>query len=262
MRFSLFRFASLSVGVFALTACVSTGPSKAPEVSATPVNGKTITYKVPDSDNVIGGRGFVKDVSFPSMSRFGGGAHYERLYFQDKTSSSFVVHRRVDNGTAGSGIKYTVEYEVDNGDSVYSLILNPKEYTTYQQGLVGKYPVPNYGEDDLHKTLMSGALSYKIELDSPYGSESVYANFRRLVKHDSFRPGEKDPVTGKIFKDRFVLTNRGHKVRFVVETYPYRDGSKAVVYATVHGSETSENVVDFSIIIDEIRRKLEEVVNA
>ncbi|MDY0212853.1 MAG: hypothetical protein RBR06_07585 [Desulfuromonadaceae bacterium] len=262
MKSMLYRIATFSLSAFALAACVSTGPNKAPEISATPISIEAITYNVPNSEGVIRSGGLIKDLSFPSMSRFIGTGHYERLLYQDKTPSTFVVHRRVDNGTAGSGIKYTVGYTVTDSNSGYSVSLKPQEYITYQQGLIGKFPIPNYGVSDLRNTLASSTLYYKFDIDSPYSSESVYANFLRLVKHVSFRPGEKDPVTGKIFKDRFVLTSRNNEVRFVIEAYPYRNGSKVIVSAAIPGAETSQNVIDFGVLIREIEQKLLEVVKA
>lgn len=262
MKSTLYRIATFTLSAFALAACVSTGPTKEPEISATPVNAEAIIYKVPNAEGVIRGNGLIKDLSFPPMSSFIGTGHYERLLYQDKTPTTFVVHRRVDNGTAGSGIKYTVSYAVTDGGSGYSVSLKPQEYVTYQQGLIGKFPIPNYEVSDLRNTLASSTLYYKFDLDSPYNSESVYANFLRLVKREGFRPGEKDPVTGKIYKDRFVLTNRNSEVRFVIEAYPYRNGSKVVVYAAIPGVETSQNVIDFVILIQEIEQKLLNVVKA
>jgi len=261
MNSLLYRIATFSLSTL-LAACVSTGPTKAPEIAVTKISVDSIRYNVPNLEGIIRSNGLIRDLSFPSMSRFIGTGHYERLLYQHKTTSTFIVHRRIDNGTAGSGIQYTVNYTVTDGKSGYSVTLKPQEYKTYQQGLIGKFPIPNYGVSDLLRTLSSSTLYYKFDIDSQYNPESVYANFLRLVKHKSFRPGEKDPVTGKIFKDRFVLTNRNKEVQFVIEAYPYRNGSKVVVFAAIPGAETSKNVIDFSILIHEIKEKLIGVVKA
>ena len=52
------------------------------------------------------------------------------------------------------------------------------------------------------------------------------------------------------------------KVYFSLETFPYRNGTKAVVYLTVPGHYTSENTVDFNSILKEIKSKLTSIVNS
>lgn len=48
----------------------------------------------------------------------------------------------------------------------------------------------------------------------------------------------------------------------MIEAYPYRNGSKVVVSAAIPGAETSQNVIDFAVLIQEIERKLLNVVKA
>jgi hypothetical protein len=237
-------------------------PLKEPMAAATQVTLEPIMYIVPDVKGVIRRPGLLKDLAFPSMSKFIQEGRYERLLYQEKTESSFVVHRRSDNGRAGSGIKYLVSYLVNESASGYTVRLIAKEYETYQDGLVLKIPVPKYGTKELRDTLLAANLHYRFEIDSPYKPEAVYSNFIRLTKRESFRSGEKDPVTGKIFKDRFVLNNRNREVPFVVETYPYRDGSKVVAYIVIPAVETSANTVDFSVIIREIELQLTNIVRS
>ena len=240
----------------ASTACVTTLSG----VTPTPINVAAITYNVPNFDGVIKERGLIRDISFSSTFRsVPPGARYERLLYENITPSSFVVHRRVDNGIAGSGIKYMVNYTVTESNSGYSIIMQPQYYTTYQQGLIG-FPVPKFGENDLRNELTSGALYYKFEINSPYNPESVYTNFLRLVKNEGLRPSEKDLVTGKNFKNKFILPLRNKEVRFVVVTYPYRNGSKVIVLAKIPGTETSPNTIDFGVLVREIEQKLMKIV--
>lgn len=255
---------TLRIGLFlvalSIAGCVTTGsnnPSEPIQLQEAP-----ITYRIPFAQGLVRTPGLLKDLRLPSMSNYVGGGRYERLLYENMTPSTFVVHRRVDNGEAGSGIKYNVDYSLVESSQGYVITLHPKQYSTYQQGLIGKFPVPRFGQRELHDTLTSGSIHYKFEVDSPFSPESTFANFRRLLKREIFRPGEKDPVTGKIFQDRFVSIHRGKQVSYVVEHYPYRNGSKILVWAIIPAAETSVNVVDYEILIREIEAKVREVVAA
>jgi hypothetical protein len=82
------------------------------------------------------------------------------------------------------------------------------------------------------------------------------------MKARTVRVGERDPVSGKIFKQEFATTVRGRELFVTVETFPYRNGSKALVYARIPGIETAPNEIDFAVLIREVRERLSQIVKA
>jgi hypothetical protein len=114
--------------------------------------------------------------------------------------------------------------------------------------------------DNAIKMLMVAKLPVQMEFDSEYNTESTYSNFVRLTRRESLS-GQKDPVTGKIFKDRFYARVADKEVPFSIETYPYRNGSKAIVYATIHGA-SSGNVVDFSQTYEALYQELLKIIRS
>ncbi len=204
-----------------------------------------------------------RDVSYDSRGvEINPNARYYRLLFQNLTPASVVVHARVDNGVAGSGVRYQVSYKVDDGANGYQVKFVPGTSTSYQEGLIGRFPVPNFNESDLRKTLSKLQLAYRFEVDSPYNTESVTANFMRRAKPMTDRKGWSDPVMGKVFSTYYVSKLRDTEINYVVQTYPSRNGSKAVITALLTGTETSPNEVDFGILIKEARAMLEEIAKS
>lgn len=183
------------------------------------------------------------------------------IRIRNKTSDSFEVDRRVDNGLSGSGIVYSVDYSLkDDGENTI-LEIKPAKSRTYQEGLIS-FPVPYFSEDNLISYIVSHHVGYSIEINSQFNTESIFANFERLATKEPYEQGEKDPVTGKIFKNRYSIKYKETKVLFSLETFPYRNGSKAVIYVSIPGRYTSENTIDFNIIINEIKTQLESIVNS
>jgi hypothetical protein len=249
---------------------VSTPNANASILSTTPKNFThvsipSITIKVPSDPGIVrsGRQGMIRDLgTFNKWEPYYRGEVETGIYVRNEetSESGFTVHARVSNGQAGSGVKYSVRFDiVDADDGAYSVTYTPLERGTYQQGLIGKFPVPSFGDKDLESYLRTGGLPYKFEIDSPYNTDSVFANFERLANARHYHEGATDPVTGKIFKKRYHIPYAASRVWFSLEVYPYRNGSKAVVYAIMPASETAPGEVNYSVIIADIRHVLEKI---
>jgi hypothetical protein len=120
--------------------------------------------------------------------------------------------------------------------------------------------LPSFTESDLAAFLLTPVLHYHIEIDSEFNSESTFANFKRLLQSRPFARGERDPVTGKIFTQQFILPYDGKDVLFVAETFPYRNGSKVVLNLRLPSVFTSPNIVDYGLILDNVTKQLRQIV--
>lgn len=233
----------ISIMAAYLTACKTT-----PVKPATPLPSDiaSTTYVIPASDDLMKHSGFIKNINL--KDEFGGRSTAKNsLRFQKQNDQSFVVHRRIDNGSAGSGIKYLVTYDVKQEKNGYSVTMTPSQSTAYQEGLIGKFSVPSFSPDNLQEKIRNGSVFYKFEVDSKYGVESVKANFKRLSK----KSGRGN-----------LITNRGQDVPFAFKAEPYRDGAKVMIEVVIFAAETSTNTFDFGILEKEIKAKLIEIVKA
>jgi hypothetical protein len=237
--------------------------------SPQPVNVAPIVLKVPNDPGIKTRQPapystvIARDIGFDSRSlTVSPNAKYHRVLNELLTPSSFVIHARTDNGVAGSGIKYLVNYDVQESPQGYQVKFTPQSRTSYQTGLIGKFPLPDFDEPQLRSYLTSLQLVYRFEIDSPFNSESVMSNFLRLAKPKVHSQGWADPITGKSYGRYFISEVRGKSFQYVVEVYPYRNGSKVVISAIVPGVETSAQTVDFAILINEARQTLESIAKS
>jgi len=234
----------ISMMAASLTAC-KTSPVK--PALPLPADIAPSTYVIPASqDLIMENNGLVKDINFRGFSSGSKNAR-DSLRFQKATENSFIVHRRIDNGMAGSGIRYLVNYEIKQENSGYSVTMKPSQSTAYQEGLIGKFDVPTFGPEELQNTIRKGSVFFKFEIDSQYSVDSVKANFKRLSK--------------KAGRGNFI-TNRDREVPFEFKAVPYRDGSKVTMEVVIFASETSKNTFDFGVLEKEIKAKLTEIVKA
>ncbi|MYN26940.1 hypothetical protein [Duganella levis] len=235
------------------------------DVEKTPVDAAPLTIIVPGDPGIVRStaHGLIRDLGvqdrWTRATRNGFEMSYSILNEQNN-GRDFVVHARVSNGTTGSGVKYTVRYQLtDSKDGGYSVQLTPLDRGTYQQGLIGKYAVPDFTDADLRNHLLDNGLAYKFEVNSSYPTESVNGNFMRLASPVNMRAGEADEVSGKIFKNRFAIPFGDKKIYFTIEIFPYRNGSKIVAYARVPALETSPGVADYTILLANAKRQLEAI---
>lgn len=210
-----------------------------------------------------------KEVNAVRFTRFefvgqswGRSTKQEQISTKGNVEGGFFVERRTDNGTSGSGKIYQVNCAVEKNKDNMVIKFQPVAYKTYQQGLILPFKVPSFTEQELIEYIAKQSVFLSLELTSPYNTESTYANFMRLTENISGLRGEKDSITAKLYKGQFVLSSKYGKVVFSLETFPYRNGSKAVINLAIPGSFTSDNEVDFVVIIKEIKAQLENIVNS
>ncbi len=161
-------------------------------------------------------------------------------------------------------IAYDGTLRMEKSGSNYQMVFSLKTRNYYAEPMIvgGKirYQV-EFNPSDVVANLAKAEMSWKLEVDSQFNSDSTYANFARLARKEIVRGGEKDPVTGKIFKERFWVRLSGREISVNVETYPYRNGSKAVVYATLPGT-VSGTTVDFVNATEALKKEIERIVKS
>lgn len=161
-------------------------------------------------------------------------------------------------------VSYDGTIEMTKIGSNYQLnfFLAKRDYYAHINRFTGK---PSYQIDfspsDVATILRNAAMPLKLEVDSEFNTDSTYANFARLTQREVFKDGVKDTVTGKIFKERFWVRVSGREIPVNVETYPYRNGSKVVIYARLPGA-LSGSTIDFANSADALRKEIERIVRS
>lgn len=231
-------------------------------VTPTTVDAETVTYIVPSSDNIIRGAGLIKNLDISGFRR-GKSTEKEKLFFKRVSDNKIVAHRRTDNGHAGSGIEYLVNYDVKKNKNGYSIELTPVHFTTYQQGFIGKFDVPVFTVPQVTESLKNGYLSYQFEFNSKFSTPAIKANFNRLANaHRNSGAGQIDPMSKRIIPSNYDIYVRGKKLKISVSVDPYRDGSKVIVNTRISAIETSKNTIDFSILEKEVKNAINKIINS
>lgn len=261
-------FVSMIV-VMSVAACAALQGTVVPKGNMEPVKlnpAKTVTVIIP-SESAVNADSY-STFNFPTISniimetRDGNIAKRSVVGISSKTEKTFRFEARIDNGVSGSGRTFDGEYSLSDKGSSKILKITPTSYKPYQEGLVFPFAVPNFSDEDLFEWITNHPVYFSVEIDSDYPPESIYANFERLAKREAFTPGSKDAVTGKIFKNRYSIKNRDSTVYFSVETFPYRNGSKAVLTAVTTPSKTGEYTYDLGVHIEESKAALLKIVKS
>ncbi len=237
------------------------GPQNAPQsapLQPTPLAMSPIEFIIPEDPSILTQHNGPEGIRLYD-ERWGVSTRREsiRLSF---VGDDGVIERRTDNGVAGSGQKVRLKKHVTNISGLKRIKYTPYDTVSYQQGLMLQYPVPRFEPNDIKEFFLSGGIRVKIEADSEFNPDSTYANFVRILKSRQY--GQRDPVSGKIYKQEFLLPLRGKQVSLFLETYPYRNGSKAVAYCIIPSVETSANTVDFRLLLTEVREALSQVLKS
>jgi hypothetical protein len=142
------------------------------------------------------------------------------------------------------------------------LTINKKNYTGERNILTRNvsYEV-DFGHSDILKNLSEATLPWKIEIDSEFNAESVYANFSRLARRELNEKGEADPITGKIYKERFFIKISDSEIPINIEAYPYRNGSKIIIYSSLRPS-ISNNNLNFITTAETLKKEVWRIVNS
>lgn len=232
--------------------------STAATATGAPVAMPAITYIVPTNVAYVSQNGVVNDLRFATYDR-GSSVDHEMLSVKRDGATLVVELKRANSSNVGSAVVYRVGVATEKIENGYKVELKPLSFSTYKQGLIS-FGLPQFTERNLEAFLMSPMLHYRIEIDSPFNSESTFASLKRLLASRPLAKGERDPVTNKIFTQQFVLPYRGKEVLLTAEAFPYRNGSKVVMNLRLPSVFTSPNTIDYNVILDEVALRMREVI--
>jgi len=176
------------------------------------------------------------------------------------------THMGGKNEEYSSYVQYDVRVDIQNKEDKYVVSLIPinKEVARGCRPLcTSHYDIPDFTEKKLIKFLSEASIGFKVEIDSPYNTESTYSNFKRLLREEALGQPYSDPVTGKIYKSAFYLQKDNKRVKLLVDVYPYRNGSKAVISVELPVSvDPVTKVSDIGADILNVKAELERIVKS
>lgn len=179
----------------------------------------------------------------------------------EKYSGTYYTNLPISKSVSAS---YDGTFEMAKVGSNYQLTLSlvKRDYRAVVNSFTGNaYSQGDFTTSDVATSLSKAEIPWKLEVDSEFNTDSAYANFTRLTRKEVYKEGTKDPVTGKIFKERFWVRVSGREIPVNVETYPYRNGSKVVIYVRLFGA-VSGNTIDFASSADAVRKEIERIVKS
>ena len=210
-----------------------------------------LKVRIPASPNILPSQSILSPYRLESK-QWGSKAHQEKIIFTD-AGGTLHVHRRDDNGTAGSGLKYEVNVTSSPVDGATELGFTqtgaPHEY---REGLVLRFPVPSFTDQDLIAALASGSIGFQWERNTEFPVESIAANFARLANGQ--------PARGNNYNG--LIEVGGSPVSFVYRIVPYRNGSKVLVNASLTQEAVVNGVIDFAPLVVGFEDALTAVVDA
>ena len=111
------------------------------------------------------------------------------------------------------------------------------------------------------KLKINRSYTFKGEVNTPYPSESVYANFKRLVGQYQGRFYDKT-VNEIEKKNYFNLKIKDHIYPLKITVYPYRNGSKVVFEANINYTLYSDGSSSISKQdIEKAKEDIEKIIN-
>lgn len=229
------------------------------------INCKSITYLIPKNDTIINPSDILNKLPNYSVvdNRYSAAKIFTEFNYSNsiiKVTRSLKLKQSYGKWNSMSYISYKIKAEFSDLDTKTKIVLSPYEVKKWQHKvLIGNWEIPEFNESQLLSYLSSAMITYTLEINSQYEPDSVNANFIRKTKKQRYRI--KDPVTDTISESAYVIKNRDKNVYFILKTYPYKNGTKAVIVSNFRGVQTSENEVDLEILINEIEAKFRSIVN-
>jgi hypothetical protein len=249
--------------VFTIAGCAPIQSVKTSEVKKTEAVDGKIVFIIPSTENEITTPENIlaKNISFES-GRYSARRNDQFLRWIVK-ESSFTVE-----GKGGTSGKESVKYDGvisqgqtrGNRELIFSL---QNMSTTYLINSTSGNKLSSYSFPLSDVTNSASRAEYRWQLDfnSEFNSESVRANFVRLSRREAITKGDPDSVAGKIFKERFWIRVANEDVRVNIEVFPYRNGSKVIVYTQLKGVLTGQTV-DFSKAASALKLEVERIVKS
>ncbi len=150
------------------------------------------------------------------------------------------------------GANYQLAFDIEN-----------KVYTAQPDALSGKvkYAI-GFPPSEVLENLANAKIAWKFHVDSEFNSDSTFANFSRMARREVFGgSASRNSVSGKLSEGDFWVRVENTEIPVRVETYPYRNGSKVVVYAVLGGAVVG-NTIDFVSVAEALRKEIERIVNS
>lgn len=176
-------------------------------------------------------------------------------------SNQLEVAKLKGTTTKAGVIAYGVAARIEETPTTYLLhmsLIDKRQETPFDL-MRGLYTVKSFEPDEARAQLLKPIVHFRTEIDSEYGPDSLRGNFERLGEPTRWN---------RVMADRFGLRKEakfytlpsaapGVSVRYVLDVFPYRNGSKVVISGQVVGAPTTENTVDIPTILrstlDQIR---------
>ena len=105
---------------------------------------------VPEDANIQSSSGPISPFVL-ERKEWGDSTRRQKIFSVDKGNGDLMVHRRVDNGVAGSGKVFHVRYESTAGTGGKELTFRTTDAVPeeYREGLFGRFAVPSFTDEDL-----------------------------------------------------------------------------------------------------------------
>jgi len=235
----------LLIAATILTGCKSTGLSqnesteyldeKTPNVS--------VTYIMPN--NILNEKIGVAGINL-YQGTVGSNEQRYRTAIYNINESTVKVKQNIYNPMKDSGYISIINYSVKTNKNNTTVTLKPTEIKSYKEGIF-PFSLPKL---DIIEYLSSLRVPYEFEVNSDYPSKSVMSSLDRLLKQN----GSKNSYHLKLKNNSFAAIK--------VEAFPYRDGSKIVVKATIITHKNENNIINFNDIIAELEATVIAAVNS
>ncbi len=168
-----------------------------------------------------------------------------------------------DGSPIGSYKEYLFKVDTSTAGEITKVQFSPLAETIQPDtGIFKNKPLTNEDVNDAMALITtSGSFTFQFEVDSAYNTESIFANFKRLLTEVS-HSNKSVEILGKQFKSSYLLAADNIQLATCyVSIYPYKNGSKAVVIATAKLVPDTKYHVDAGKQISEIKRLVTGVVN-
>lgn len=203
----------------------------------------------------------ISSLTFSTSSKYFEALRYrclESKYHTSQNDDSIELGEKNCNQFSKKVIKLSGSLSMIKNKKLHVITVTPEKQKTASNE---NYNI-SFGSRELKNRFLISTFPYKFEINSKYPSESTYANFSRLLKKGGFyNGGKKDPVTGKIFKQGFTVMVGDKYMDMAVETFPYKSGSKAVIYVNIY-PENKGDLIDYYSVIKEFEIKMKNIVSA
>ena len=249
---SRINYAIVLILFYLLEGCSAT--QVAEPVSLT--NNPNVRYKLPVDQSI--------DIFFEQYNKcnkYANGAcnETERLSFK-RGPGRLIVERRIADPLSHSAAIYTVEEKTVRQGNSNIITYQPLQMKPDEKSFLVSRPLPTL---DIGQYLSTTQFKTKFEVDSDYPANAVKANFDRLM--NKARRGFRafDSTDSNLSYDDYYQTElEGALVVILVESFPYRSGSKVVVNAIVQVIPKSGGTIDLVDIMDKVETEVKRVINA